>query len=374
MTVRGRGDRNLLRFGAKLLLGIAVVVVLHVGLLAGWLRFEERSDPERLIEAPLAELAAAKVRPYAGRGCGAERRCRDVVLEAAGARAVRIAISRPAKAGAERLPVVILVGGLRTGREALEHLPDLGRNAVVSYEYPLDEDHWRRGFLPVQVVAARNAALAVPGQLAALVRWVRGRPWADPGRVSLVGVSLGALVLPAAQRAAAAHGESLGPSILAYGGTGLFEILRANLAEDRPWAGYGAAWLASLGLRALEPAAHLPHLEGEFLLINGQGDPRIPARSAAGLHRLTPEPKEVRLLGSGHFDAGDPELLAGGPRAVPGVAGRARRAQPLTGPRARPTRTRASRLLARAAAPRLGSGADRRERAGFQGWASHGSG
>ena len=250
----GRGGR-LLRFGAKLLLGIAVVVALHVGLVVGWLRFEERSDPERLIEQPLAELAAARVRPYAGRGCGAERRCRDVRLEAAGARPVRIAISLPAAAGTEHLPVVILAGGLRTGREALEHVPDLGRNVVVSYEYPLDEDHWRRGFLPLQIVAARNAALAVPGQLAELVRWVRAQPWADPGRVSLVGVSLGALVLPAAQRAAAAHGERLGPSILAYGGTGLSDILRANLAEDRPWAGYGAAWLASLGLRALEPAA-----------------------------------------------------------------------------------------------------------------------
>jgi hypothetical protein len=310
VSVCGTSDRSLLRLGAKILLGIALVLVLHVGLVVGWLLFEERSDPERLIEAPLAELTAASVQRYAGRGCGAERRCRDVVLEGAGARAVRIAISLPASAGAERLPVVVLMGGLRTGREALEHVPDLGRNVVVAYEYPLDEDHWRRGFLPVQIVAARNAALAAPGQLAALVRWVRGRPWADPGRVSLVGVSLGALVLPAAQRAATAHGESLGPSILAYGGTGLFDILRANLAEDRPWVGYGAAWLGSLGLRALEPAAHLPHLEGEFLLINGQGDPRIPARSAAELHRLTPEPKEVRLLGSGHFDAGDQEFLA----------------------------------------------------------------
>ena len=311
MTGRAPSGGGFLRLGARLLVGLALVLLLHIGLVVGWLRFEDRSDPERLIEAPLAELRVARARPYAGRGCGAERRCRDVVLEAAGARPVRIAISRPAEAGAEPLPVVILAGGLRTGREALEHVPDLGRNVVVAYEYPLDEDHWRQGFLPLRIVAARNAALAVPGQIAALVRWVRDRPWADPERVSLVGVSLGALVLPAAQRAAVAHGERLGPSILAYGGTGLFDVLRANLAPDRPWAGYGAAWLGSLGLRALEPADHLPHLEGEFLLINGQDDPRIPASSAAGLHRLTPEPKEVRLLGSGHFDAADRELLAG---------------------------------------------------------------
>jgi pimeloyl-ACP methyl ester carboxylesterase len=149
----------------------------------------------------------------------------------------------------------------------------------------------------------------VPRQLAAVVRWTRAQPWADPDRVSLVGVSLGALVLPAAQRMAAAHGERLGPSILAYGGTGLFDILRANLAQDGAAVAYAAAGLGSLGLRALEPASHLPHLAGEFLLINGRDDPRIPASSAAGLHRLTPQPKEVRFLSAGHFDAGDQELL-----------------------------------------------------------------
>jgi dienelactone hydrolase len=300
---------RLLRLGAKLLLGTVAVLAVCLGLFVGWLLFDGQSDPERLIEGPLPDVTAATVRPYAGGGCRENRRCQDVVLDPAAERPVRIAISLPRDAGPEPLPAVILVGGLRTGREALEHVPDLGRNAVITYEYPLDRDHWRRGFLPAQIVAARAAALAVPRQLAALVRWTRAQPWADPDRVSLVGVSLGALVLPAAQRTAAAHGESLGPSILAYGGTGLFDILHANLAQDRTLVRHGAAWLGSLGLRAIEPAAHLPHLAGEFLLINGRDDPRIPTRSAAGLHRLTPEPKEVRFLSAGHFDANDQELL-----------------------------------------------------------------
>ena len=234
---------------------------------------------------------------------------------------MRIALSLPEDAGARPLPTVILIGGLRTGREALAHVPDLGRNAVVTYEYPLGRAHWRRGFLPAQIAAARSAALAVPGQLAAVVRWVRAQPWADPDRVSLVGVSLGALVLPAAQRAAAVHGETLGPSILAYGGTDLFAILRANLAPDRPWSG-AAAWLASLGLRALEPAAHLPHLEGEFLLINGRDDPRIPAASAA-----EPAPPDARAEGGpfpvrGPFRCRRSGAAGGDPGALPVVAGR----------------------------------------------------
>ena len=308
MTGRAGGGRRLLRAAAKVLLGVIALLALHVGLVVGWLLLDEQSDPDGLIARPLPDVTAATVRPYAG-GCRDSRLCRDVVLDPAAERPVRIAISTPKDAGPEPLPTVILVGGLRTGREALRHLPDLGRNAVITYEYPLRRDHWRRGFLPAQIAAARAAALAVPRQLAGVVRWTRAQPWADPDRVSLVGVSLGALVLPAAQRMAAAHGERLGPSILAYGGTNLFAILRANLAQDGAVVAHGAALLGSLGLRAIEPAFHLPRLVGEFLLINGRDDPRIPAGSAAGLHRLTPEPKEVHLLAAGHFDASDRELV-----------------------------------------------------------------
>ena len=175
---------------------------------------------------------------------------------------------------------MILAGGLRTGREALRHVSRPGRNAVIAYEYPLDPARLRQGFLPARIVAARRAALAVPGQLAAVLRWTRTQPWADPERVSLVGVSLGALVLPAAARVAAAHGEAPGPTILAYGGTDLGGILRAALAGDHPWLGAVVGWLGGLGLRALEPAAHLPHLAGP-----------VPADQR---HRLTPASRRPR--------------------------------------------------------------------------------
>jgi pimeloyl-ACP methyl ester carboxylesterase len=298
-----------MRLLAKLLLGILVLLAMTIGVVYGWLALGKESDPNRLIKRPLPDVAPASVMPYAGSGCPERRLCRDVILDPAAGRPVRIAVSLPEHALAERLPAVILVGGLRTGRDALRHLPDLGRNVGVAYEYPLDRDQWRGGFLPAQLAAAREAALAVPGQIAAVVRWTRAQPWTDPDRVSLVGVSFGALVLPAAQRTAAAHGESTAASILAYGGSGLPDILRANLPQERARVAQAAAWLGGLGLRALEPAAHLPHLDGPFLLISGRDDPRIPAASAAALHRLTPGPKEIRFLSAGHFDAGDHALL-----------------------------------------------------------------
>ena len=184
---------------AKLVLGVVALLALTGGLVAGWLLLDGQGDPDRLIEAPLPDITSARVEPYAGAGCSADRRCQDVTLDPEAERPVRIAVSLPRDAAREPLPAVILAGGLRTGREALAHVPDLGRNAVITYEYPLRRDHWRRGFLPAQIAAARAAALAVPRQLAAVVRWTGRQRWADPDRVSLVGVSLGALDPGAAQ-------------------------------------------------------------------------------------------------------------------------------------------------------------------------------
>ena len=296
-----------LRHAARFLLAALLALGLATSLLIGWLLLD-RSDPDRLAAAPLPEVSATIVVPYAGAGCPKGRVCRDVILEGPVEPEVRLALSLPEDAGPGPMPAVILAGGLETGRAALRYLPDLGRNALVTYEYPLDDWAWRHASLPAQILSARAAALAVPGQLAAAIRWTRAQPWADPARLSFAGVSLGALVLPAAQRSARAHGEAVRASILAYGGTDLAAILRANYAGDRPWLG-PFAWLCALGLRALEPAAHLPHLQGAFLLINGAEDPRIPSASAAGLRRLTPAPKEIADLPAGHIDTGDEERL-----------------------------------------------------------------
>jgi hypothetical protein len=224
--------RSLLRRAAILLLAVLVLAGLPIG---WWLL--DRSGPDALVEAPLPAVTAVDVVPYAGEGCPDDRVCRDVILESAAGPPVRLALSLPEQAGAAPMPALILAGGLETGRQALRHLPALGRNALVTYEYPLDAEAWRRASLPAQIVAARRAALAVPGQLALAIRWTRTQPWADPARISLVGVSLGALVMPAAERIAAAHGAPVQATILAYGGT----ISRRSCAPTTPASVPGSA-------------------------------------------------------------------------------------------------------------------------------------
>ena len=62
--------------------------------------------------------------------------------------------------------------------------------------------------------------------------------------------------------------------------------------------------LAGLLLRAIEPAEHLPHLAGTFLVIAGRDDRLVPPGPARRLRDLTPQPKTIVLLEGVHMGIG----------------------------------------------------------------------
>ena len=288
------------------LIGLGLVILVP----ALWLGVQMLYGPDDLLRSPLPDITREIIEPYAGEGCRPENTCADVTLAARRAPPIRFATALPAVSSDERLPTVILFGGFRTGRESLKHLPELGRNAVVTYEYPVDRQDWKKASTIGRLALGYDAAYRVPRQLAALLRWVRAQPWADPNRVSLVGVSLGAMVLPAAHRIAQAHDVPPATSILAYGGADQATVVEANLRKILPaQLRRPAAWLVARVFGAMEPAAHLPHLHGEFLLINGDRDKRMPMAAIERLHSVTPDPKRVVVLPSGHIDPKDRALL-----------------------------------------------------------------
>ena len=163
--------------------------------------------------------------------------------------------------------------------------------------------------IALRLLAARKASRQVPAQVLALLRWARAQGWSQDKRVSLLGFSLGALYLPAAHHMARLHHQPLGPSIIAYGGAGLEPIFRFAFREQPAWLGDMLTGLAVLGLRELEPAHHLPHLKGEFLLLNGSDDRLMPMETIERLRALTPDPKTVVTLPSDHMMPGDRELM-----------------------------------------------------------------
>ncbi len=286
----------------------AIAAVFGVAL-ALWI---EAQDPERLIAGPPPDYRVAEIRRYEKTVAAGRREYVAVRLEGREGDVASFVVSLPTKRrNGTRLPVLIVLSGLRSGEKTLDRIAWHGTNAIVSYDYPLDLAEWRSASLLARAGIAYRIARRIPDQIAAVTRWVRSRPWADSDRLAYAGISLGAVVLPAALRRTQKLGLGPRPAVLAYGGVDIATLAYANFRKIEPPALRRLAALgAGLLLRALEPARHLPYLKGEFLLINGSEDERIPRASARRLHALTPEPKTVLTLPGLHIDPRRPELIA----------------------------------------------------------------
>lgn len=300
--MRRRGPKARARTMALAVLGTAVAVPLTAGF---WLYHR---DPLGALPRAGAEATVEETQSERGRG----RERRRVVLDGAALGSITVWLSLPRPMPDEPMPVVLVLGGLGDGRRNLCRVPDIGANVLVAYDWPIGKPLPQGMELWRSIPELYRRALAVPGQLSAALKWAGAQPWADKDRISLVGLSLGALAAPAVQRVAAAEGIAVKWTVLGFGGSP-FASLLANHPDVEPAAlrailGAGAGLL----MRPLEPAGHLPHLEGRFLVFAGSGDTLVPAPAARRYGALVPEPKSVRWLESAHLGVGSDseDLLA----------------------------------------------------------------
>lgn len=303
MTASSEGRPAALARRSLTVAAVALLVALLTA--AAWAAWQHLRDPVAALDHELGELRVVGDSTWRGATTAGEPRLyRDLALATARAGTVRITTSRPTSASSADLPLVLIVGGLRTGRDALDFVPIHGDNVVAAYEYPGGGDERFEGAGPTDVPAIRGAILRVPAQLRAAASHLRRSAGVDTARTSLLGYSLGALFVPAAQRLASEHGTAFGALVLAYGGADLARLIRANLDFGPALLRRAAAWTAGTAIRPLEPALHLPHLTGEILILHGSGDERIPRASVRRLIRLAPEPKRVVRLEGGHMGPG----------------------------------------------------------------------
>lgn len=191
-------------------------------------------------------------------------------------------IQVPRGAGDEApLPAVMLFGGLQRG-EAVLDLIDSGRPKVLaSFDYPLrlpeDVRGWRRWrYLP----AARHAIHDTLAAIGGLYRHLAARPGVDRGRITIVGVSLGA---PFAVIAAAEHDI---PGLAVIHGFGSVDAVIAH-QFGRRWSKDRGDWVwlpARLLGRLLNWYARIPSVDD--LASQLDGDQRAWMLSATDDHRL----------------------------------------------------------------------------------------
>jgi hypothetical protein len=132
--------------------------------------------------------------------------------------------------------------------------------------------------------------------------------WADQSRYSLLGYSFGAIFVPTVQRYAQANSLHVPTTVMAYGGTEIYRLLMSNIKLNPRWVRPALSYLAAKAIWPMEPALHLPHLQGRFLILNGKYVTQIPESSWRELQSITPPEKKIINLEADRMRPSRPEL------------------------------------------------------------------
>ncbi|MGH8221343.1 MAG: alpha/beta hydrolase family protein, partial [Woeseiaceae bacterium] len=117
----------------------------------------------------------------------------DVDLRSNSGLTVSMRVLLPPEAATQQVALLLMLGGHRTGKGAVDLIDEPRGIAYAAIDYPYSGRHRLAGFR--QVVAAipgiQSAFLDTPPALMLALDWLLRQPWADPGRAELVGASLG---------------------------------------------------------------------------------------------------------------------------------------------------------------------------------------
>jgi hypothetical protein len=180
------GIRRTLRRTLYLVLRVLVVVV---GLLA--LYYIELTTVQReFFDERRGVLAAANKEQIEVEG---GRSYQDVTLSSTSGLTVELRVLRPTESELSALPVVLMIGGQRTGRHAVDLVADPGNVVYAAIDYPYYGPKRTSGIW--QTVSAiphvQRGALNTPPALTLALDWLVDQPWIDPAQIELIGVSFG---------------------------------------------------------------------------------------------------------------------------------------------------------------------------------------
>lgn len=209
-----------------------------------------------------------------------------------------------------RRPLLLLLGGHQTGREAARLIPDTRGTVVVALSYPFHGDHHMKG--PRVVLAApaiRGAILDTPPALMLALDYLLRQPEVDPARVELVGVSLGA---PFACIAGALDAR-VGRVWAIHGSAGSYVPLEHNMRRTIPIAPVrvAAARLADVIIAGprLAPEHWVARIAPRpFVMVNARDDVQMPREEVERLYASARQPKELIWVPGGHVRA-RPEVV-----------------------------------------------------------------
>jgi hypothetical protein len=218
---------------------------------------------------------------------------------------VNLKVLRPAGESSERRPLAVMLGGHRTGRDAVRLIGSPGPLTVAALDYPYDGPErvrgWRQGLAVLG--PARQALHDTPAAVLLATEWLLQQDWVDPQRVELVGVSLG---VPFATMAGAME-PRFRRVWLIHGGADLEAWITHNLARSVPaptlrricgWAIHRLA-----GASRLEPEFWVPQISPRPVIVVGaRNDRRLPRELVERLARAARAPVQLHWTEGDHVD------------------------------------------------------------------------
>lgn len=288
---------------------LALIVVLSISLSLVWLRWESSqprdawwTERQGRIDAAESELSTTV------HGQESE----SVHLTSDSGLAVFLRVVR-SHALPEPQPVLVVLGGHRTGSDAVELFGNVGKHAVVGVDYPYDGPQRVKGALSIAktIPKARQAFLDTVPAVSLVVDWLVEQPWVDRDRIFLIGASLG---VPFATTAAARDPRIAG-LILVHGAADNrlwlqaqverrvdTAILHYPLATVLHWLAYGPV---------LDTREHIAGVSPRpVLIIGARDDERTPAGQTELLFEAAGEPRRLRFTDGQHIQPNRPEIIA----------------------------------------------------------------
>ena len=116
-----------------------------------------------------------------------------VRLESSTGLTVTMRVVRPATAPGQTLPVIIVMGGEGTGKDAVDLVGTPQGVAYLALDYPYEGDQELDAFWEslAAIPGIQQAFLDSPPAMSLALDWALQQTWVDPDNVELVGASLG---------------------------------------------------------------------------------------------------------------------------------------------------------------------------------------
>ncbi len=304
----GKGNmRRVAAFvGSALLYGlIAVVIAFAIGLT--WLRWESHQPRDEWFDARRGNIEHVTMNesPDAEGQLSAFVTMRSDTGIKFSFRIIRFASD-------EALPVLLVLGGHRTGSDAVELFGNVGRRAVVALDYPYDGPERVKGIGPIlkAIPLARQGFLDTVPAVSLVVDWLLEQPWADADQIIVVGASLG---VPFAATAAS-RDPRIGGAVLVHGAADnrLWLQRQVERRVDTKYLHYPLGtiiyWLAyGPVLNTPERAARIA--PRPVIVIGARDDERTPAGQTELLYAAVNEPKMLRWTSGRHIQPGRNEVV-----------------------------------------------------------------